>query len=109
MYRTALDGIPGVRLPEETPGAEHVYHLYVIRVNDREKVGKALGQMGIATGVHYPAPIHRLKAYAHLGRGPGSFPASEAICEKILSLPMYPEMGRDEVDAVAAALRQVMA
>lgn len=109
MYREALAGIPGVRLPEETPGADHVYHLYVIRVADREKVGKALGTLGIATGVHYPAPIHRLKAYEHLELGPGSFPASEAICSHILSLPMYPEMGRDEVDAVAAALRQVMA
>jgi dTDP-4-amino-4,6-dideoxygalactose transaminase len=109
MYRDALAGIPGVRLPEETPGTEHVYHLYVVRLADRERVGKALGQLGIATGVHYPAPIHRLKAYEHLNLGPGSFPASETICSHILSLPMYPEMGREEVDAVARALRQVMA
>ena len=108
-YRVALAGIPGVTLPEETPGAEHVYHLYVVRVDHRERVGKALGALGIATGVHYPAPIHRLKAYEHLGLGPGSFPAAEAVCARILSLPMYPEMTRDDVDAVARALRQVMA
>ena len=109
MYREALKDIPGIRLPEETAGASHVYHLYVVRVADRDKVGKAVGQLGIATGVHYPAPIHRLKAYEYMNLGPGSFPAAEAICAHILSLPMYPEMGREEVDAVASALRQVMA
>ena len=109
LYRQALGGIPGLRLPEETPGADHVYHLYVVRLQGRERVGKKLAEAGVATGVHYPAPIHRLKAYEHLGLGPGSFPVSETICETILSLPMYPEMGREEVETVARALRSALA
>ena len=108
LYREGLGGIPGLRLPEETPGADHVYHLYVVRLQGRERVARALAEAGVATGVHYPAPIHRLRAYEHLGLGPGSFPVSEAICETILSLPMYPEMGREEVDAVARALRRAL-
>jgi len=108
MYREALSGIPGVQLPAETPGAEHVYHLYVIRVAERDRVLQELGQHGIGCGIHYPTPIHRLAAYERLGLGEGSYPAAERICAHILSLPMFAEMGRDDVARVAEVLREVV-
>ncbi|HEX6850865.1 MAG TPA: DegT/DnrJ/EryC1/StrS family aminotransferase [Candidatus Polarisedimenticolaceae bacterium] len=108
LYREALSGIPGLRLPEETEGAEHVYHVYVVRVADREGVRAALEERGVATGVHYPLPVHLLPAYAYLGLRRGSFPTAEAICDTILSLPMFPEMTAEDVHYVADALRGVL-
>jgi dTDP-4-amino-4,6-dideoxygalactose transaminase len=108
MYRQALDGIPGLRLPVETAGTEHVYHLYVVRLEDRDGMRPKLGEYGVSTGVHYPLPIHLFEAYRRLGQGRGSFPVAEGICEKILSLPMFPEMTQAQVDQVAGALRETM-
>jgi dTDP-4-amino-4,6-dideoxygalactose transaminase len=107
MYREALSDIPGLQLPVETPGAEHVYHLYVVRVADRDRLLAELGKRGVAAGIHYPTPIHLHKAYEGRGWAEGSFPAAEQICSQILSLPMYPEMGQAEVNFVADAIRDV--
>jgi dTDP-4-amino-4,6-dideoxygalactose transaminase len=109
MYREALDGIPGLTLPREASGAEHVYHLFVVRLDDRDRVRKELAGQGISAGVHYPAPIHLLPAYSHLGLGRGSFPSAETICDRILSLPIYPELGKQEVVRVADALKRILA
>jgi dTDP-4-amino-4,6-dideoxygalactose transaminase len=109
QYGKLLAGVPGLRLPEETAGAEHVYHLYVVRVADRDRVRTVLEGRGVATGVHYPLPVHLLPAYAHLGLGRGSFPSAEAICDTIVSLPMYPEMTAEDVVYVAETLRAVLA
>ncbi len=108
FYGRALEGTGDLRLPEETPGAEHVYHLYVVRVSNRDEVRARLKQAGIATGVHYPEPIHLLPAYADLGLPKGSFPTTEKICDTVLSLPMYPELEESQVEYVAATLRQVL-
>lgn len=105
-YRELLADHPAVRLPEERDGARHVYHLFVVRVEDRDGLRRTLGEAGIATGIHYPLPLHRLTAYRRLGHGKGSFPVSEAICEDILSLPMYAELTRDQITAVCGHLTE---
>jgi dTDP-4-amino-4,6-dideoxygalactose transaminase len=102
-YDTRLSQIgikPPVRLHEEG----HVYHLYVIEVEHRELVAAALRERGIATGIHYPIPIHVQPAYADLGIDRGTFPRTEHSAERILSLPMFPELTEEQIDLVADAL-----
>ena len=90
-------------------GAGHVYHLYVIRITpdcpvDRTTLQLALSEQGIQTGIHYPVPCHLQPAFQHLGYQAGVFPATEALSQEILSLPMYPGMTLDQVDQVVTAL-----
>jgi dTDP-4-amino-4,6-dideoxygalactose transaminase len=77
-------------LPYEPPGTKAVYHLYVIRVKDRDRLQAHLAQTNITTQVHYPRPLHLQKAYATLGYKEGDFPVTEKTATEILSLPMYP-------------------
>jgi dTDP-4-amino-4,6-dideoxygalactose transaminase len=98
----------GATLPFESPDAEHVYHLYVVQVDGRERVQSELAAQGISSGIHYPVPIHLQEAYRAAGVGPGSFPVTEAAAKRILSLPMYPELTEDGVRRVAAALSQAV-
>jgi len=98
----------GATLPYESPEVEHVYHLYVVEVDGRERVQSELAAQGISTGIHYPVPIHLQEAYRAAGFGPGSFPVTEAAAKRILSLPMYPELTEDGVRRVAAALGQAV-
>jgi dTDP-4-amino-4,6-dideoxygalactose transaminase len=90
--------------PAEVDGFRHVYHLYVIRVKNRDSVQAGLHERGIATGIHYPCPLPHLSAYSHLGHAPGDFPVSEAFSKEILSLPMYPELAQAEVEYVCSNL-----
>lgn len=82
----------------------HVYHLYVVRTEDRDQVQKRLAEQGIGTGVHYRAPLHLEPAYQHLGLGTGEFPVAEELAREILSLPMHPHLTRPEVEEVCGAL-----
>jgi dTDP-4-amino-4,6-dideoxygalactose transaminase len=82
----------------------HVYHLYVVRVAERERVVSALLDQGIHTGIHYPIPIHLQEAYRYLGVPKGSFPRTERAAETILSLPMFPELTDAQIDRVVTAL-----
>lgn len=90
--------------PRQMPYAGHVYHLYVVVVEDRVSLQKALAARGIESGLHYPVPLHLQKAYTHLGYKKGDFPVSENLAQHILSLPMYPDLSREAVDFVAAAV-----
>jgi dTDP-4-amino-4,6-dideoxygalactose transaminase len=95
-----------VELP--TPGGEHVYevfHLYVVRHQERDALKAFLGERGIATGIHYPIPIHLQEAYAYLGHRPGSFPVTERLAATSLSLPMYAELTDEQIERIAAAVR----
>lgn len=107
-YRAGLADISGLKLPVESPDAEHVYHLYVLEVDDQEGLTTALNEEGIACGVQYPHPIHLAPAYAHLGYKLGDFPAYERTCKRIVSLPMFPEMTDDQIDAVITAVRRAL-
>jgi dTDP-4-amino-4,6-dideoxygalactose transaminase len=98
----------GATLPYESPDVEHVYHLYVVQVDGRERVQSEMAAHGVSTGIHYPVPIHLQEAYRAAGFGLGSFPVTEAAAKRILSLPMYPELTEDGVRRVAAALGQAV-
>lgn len=102
-YTSALAGLP-LTLPVEPAGREHVYHLYVVQVDDRDTVRARLTDGGIGTAVHYPIGAHQQQAYASLGMPAGSLPVTESACARVLSLPMYAEMTRDQVDDVARSL-----
>jgi len=103
-YGEALSGLPVV-LPKEADWAEPVYHLFVIQVPDREKLGASLKEKGIQTGVHYPIPNHQAPAVQKaLGPQP-KLEKTEEAARRILSLPIYPELRKEEVDTVCAAIR----
>jgi dTDP-4-amino-4,6-dideoxygalactose transaminase len=84
-----------------------VYHIYAVRSADRDGVQRLLQSEGIATGLHYPIPVHLQVAHADLGHHLGDFPHSEAAANEVLSLPMFPEMTATQVEQVAAAVLQV--
>ncbi len=105
-YDAGLHGT-GVVTPAVAPGASHVYHLYVIQVDDRNGFRAELGAAGIQTAVHYAWPLHVEPAFAFLGYRRGEFPQAEAAVERIVSLPMYPYLLFDEVDRVIAAVGEV--
>jgi dTDP-4-amino-4,6-dideoxygalactose transaminase len=87
--------------PEEDPSlTRHVYHLYVIRSEDRDGLQRHLLSKGITTGIHYPVPIHLQKCYQDLGYGVGSFPVTEKYAHRILSLPMFPELTRGQIERI---------
>jgi dTDP-4-amino-4,6-dideoxygalactose transaminase len=94
-----------VRRPVEADGNRHVYHLYQVRVADREALRAALGEAGIDTQVHYPIPVHLQQAYAPLGGRPGQLPVTEQHARETVSLPMFPELTDEEVDRVVDAVR----
>jgi dTDP-4-amino-4,6-dideoxygalactose transaminase len=91
-------------LPTESPTAESVYHLYVIRVQNRDELQKHLAAEKIGTGIHYPVPLHLQKAYAGLGYGEGSFPVAEAVSSQSLSLPMFPQLTAEQLERIADAV-----
>lgn len=107
-YDQLLDG-PGVVVPAEMPYATHVYHVYSVRVRERQRLQEALRTDGIATGLHYPIPIHRQPAYADLGYPAGAFPESERAADEVMSLPLFPEMTEAQVEEVAASVRRAIA
>lgn len=97
-YRRLLAGLADkVALPEERADSTHVYHLYVVRVRERERLQNFLQEKGVSTGIHYPIPIHLLPAYKSLGYGKGDFPVTERYADEILSLPMYPEITKEQI------------
>jgi dTDP-4-amino-4,6-dideoxygalactose transaminase len=99
-YAALLAGLPGVVLPVEAVYARHNYHVYAVRVSQRDELIKRLGDRGIGTGIHYPVPVHLQKAYANLGYKRGDFPVSEACADSFLSLPMFPELTDPQVETV---------
>lgn len=105
LYRQALGDIPQVQVPVEADYSRHVYHLYVIQAERRDALQEHLTRLGIGTGLHYPLPLHRQKAYSHLGYAEGSLPVTERVARKILSLPMFPELTEAQIDRVAQAIR----
>jgi dTDP-3-amino-3,4,6-trideoxy-alpha-D-glucose transaminase len=87
-------------------GADHVFHQYVVESPARDALRDHLGACGIASAIHYPVPIHRSPAYAELGVGPGSLPISEALAERICSLPLFPKMTDEEISSIARAIEE---
>jgi len=106
-YREVLADLPLV-LPKEKDHVRHVYHLFVVRVKDRQRIGEALWEHGIDYGIHYPIPLHLTGAYEDLGYSEGGFPVAEAAADEILSLPMYPELSKEAIGSVASWLREAL-
>jgi dTDP-4-amino-4,6-dideoxygalactose transaminase len=95
----------GVAAPKELADRRHVYHIFAVRSADRDGLQAALQAQGVATGLHYPIPVHLQAAHADLGYSAGDFPVSERAAAEVLSLPMYPEMPAESVRTVTAAVR----
>jgi dTDP-4-amino-4,6-dideoxygalactose transaminase len=105
IYGELLQDV-NVELPIEQPGFRPVYHLYVVRSDDRDRLQDDLKKAGVATGVHYPIPLHLQPALSHLGHDKGDFPVSERLAETVLSLPMYPELTEEQAQKVAKELKK---
>jgi dTDP-4-amino-4,6-dideoxygalactose transaminase len=97
-----------VVVPEEKPYARHVYHLYVIRVKNRDRVKEELALREVYCGLHYALPLHLLEAYKSLNKPRGSYPVTEQVTSEILSLPMFPEITEDQQKYVADSLGEVL-
>lgn len=93
-----------VVLPVARPGNVDVWHLFVVRLGERDRVAAELGVAGVGVGIHYPTPVHLTAAFAYLGHRPGDFPVAEEAAGRILSLPMFPHLDERQARAVAAAL-----
>jgi dTDP-4-amino-4,6-dideoxygalactose transaminase len=114
-YRELLGGLDTIVLPKEMSWAKHVYHLYVIRVKAgnqgeraeiRDNLQKFLNDQGIATGLHYPVPLHKQECFSSLGYKSGDFPVTEELAETGLSLPMFPELNDEQIDYVAGKIKE---
>ncbi len=106
LYNELLENADVVT-PFELKDARHVYHLYVIRVKNREKVMNFLNKNGIATGMHYPIPIHMQPAYKAMNMK-GKLPVTEKVVNEIISLPMFPELTEDQIDYVAQKVKEAV-
>ena len=97
-----VDAKDGIVVPHEASWTKGVYHLYVVRVQNREALQAHLAEAGIGTGIHYPIPLHQQKAYEHLGYHVGDFPVTERIAQEIVSLPMFPQFSPSQQDEVVS-------
>jgi dTDP-4-amino-4,6-dideoxygalactose transaminase len=103
-YDQRLQGVGDLVLPGTAPGATHVYHVYMVRTEQRDALQEYLGDQGIGSLIHYPVPPHLQQAYAGLGYKAGDFPLAETIARTCLSLPLWPGMAEAQVDVVADAI-----
>jgi len=107
-YSQLLTGTEGIVTPKIASYGLPVFHLYVVRVQERDRLLDTLGQRGIACGIHYPKPVHLQEAYAHLGMSRGALPVTESCADEILSLPMFPELTPAQVETVAREVKSLV-
>ncbi|MGH9470582.1 MAG: DegT/DnrJ/EryC1/StrS family aminotransferase [Terriglobia bacterium] len=107
VYRDLLAGAC-VDIPPDDPQSKCVYHLFVVRVDRRDEVRRRLEASGVQTAIHYPIPVHLQKPYARLGYAPGSLPHTERACQRVLSMPLFPEMTDEQVRYAAEMLAQAV-
>jgi dTDP-4-amino-4,6-dideoxygalactose transaminase len=105
-YDEMLATVDGVVAPFQPEWSRPVYHLYVIRVQDREGLQKHLGSVKVDTGIHYPIPLHLQKAYENFGYKQGDFPVTERMASEILSLPMFPQLDRERQTRVVQGVQE---
>jgi dTDP-4-amino-4,6-dideoxygalactose transaminase len=106
VYQGLLLGA-NVELPEDGLESECVYHVFAAYVDDRDAVRAALAARGVSTSIHYPLPVHLQKAYARLGHERGAFPHAERACDRVLSMPLFPEMTLDQAHYAGSALAEI--
>lgn len=105
-YRELLSGVSDLQIQQQSAYSTHVYHLFIVETDSREQLRAHLADCGIQAGVHYPIPVHLQEAYRELGYSRGDFPVAERLADTMLSLPMFPELEPEQIDAVAEAIRR---
>ena len=105
LYDQLLGDTEEVTLPAQARASQSVYHIYAVRVKDRDQVLQSMAEKGISCAIHYPIPVHLQEAYRFLGRGRGSYPVAERCAGEFLSLPMFPELTKEQIHAVAEELK----
>ena len=108
-YTKGLATVEGIIVPREMEYARHVYHIYAVRVKERDKFMAYLNGKGIACGIHYPVPLHLQKAYSFMNKGPGSFPIAEKCAAEYVSLPMFAELTDEQVTYVVDQIKEYYA
>ncbi len=108
QYNDALAGIDAVLTPSEAKYAKHVYHVYAIRVQERDAVRQHLQEKGVGCAVHYPVPIHLQDACRNLGYTRGAFPIAESLADEFVSLPMFPELTEEQIEYVVRCVSEVV-
>lgn len=106
FYLERLEGVGDLELPPVAPGSTPVWHLFVVRTRDPGELGRFLAARGVATGRHYPQPVHLTAAYRHLGHARGAFPAAERLAATALSLPLFPGISDEELEHVARSVHE---
>ncbi len=109
LYLEKLKDVPEAKPVEIVEGAEPVYHLFILRLENREKVTEKLQEREIGYAIYYPTPVHLQPAYAALGYREGSFPVSEQATREVLAVPLHPEMEENQVEEVVNALKESLA
>jgi dTDP-4-amino-4,6-dideoxygalactose transaminase len=109
LYDEMLGRIDSVVIPQESPGNKHVYHIYAIRVPNRDSFIQALAQKDIHCGIHYPIPLHLQDAYKALGLKRGSFPIAEEVASEFVSLPMFPELRQVQIEYAVREIELMLA
>ena len=108
LYSRLLGSMKKITVPVESDYAKHVYHIYSIRVDNRDELIKSLAQKNIFCGIHYPVPLHLQDAYKSLGYGKGSFPVAEKCAEQIVSLPMFAELTSEQIETVSNEIKSLI-
>lgn len=103
-YDVGLAGNPNIITPYQAPQGKSVYHLYIIRTQKRDALQSYLAEQGVATGLHYPVPLHQQNAYKNMGYHTGDFPVTEKVAAEILSLPMFPQLTTEQTDYVISKI-----
>jgi len=108
LYNDLLADIDGIITPTEVDYAKHVYHLYVIRVKNRDEFMAALAENDVFCGIHYPVPLHLQDAYKPLGYSKGSFPVAERCAKELVSLPMFAELTQEQIEKVVKEIKHFL-
>jgi dTDP-4-amino-4,6-dideoxygalactose transaminase len=105
LYNEILQDVDGVRTPTVSEGSYHVYNQYTLRVDQRDGLREHLAERGIGSGLYYPLGLHLQACFESLGGSPGTLPVTEALCEEVVSLPIFPELTREEIAEVGEAVQ----
>lgn len=105
LYNEQLLDVEGIILPYEPGFSKAVYHIYAVRVKDRDQILQSMAEVNIFCGIHYPVPLHLQEAYSGLGYAVGSFPVAERCSAEFLSLPMFPELTAEQIETVTRELK----
>jgi len=109
LYGRLLAGVKNIILPTEASYGKHVYHIYAIRAQSRDALIKTLQERDVHCAIHYPVPLHLQDAYSSLGYKKGDFPVTERVAEGLVSLPMFAELTKEQIETAAQELKRCVA